>query len=155
MEGAPSVVPARAFFFVLADEIDPLRPKLVRKAMVNPSMAAAYAERVGRAIQLQPNPARYGLHPTAPNSMLPPGRHAAGMKPSSFSSASAKPFGSNRIAGSRFWIDVAKAKEAGAEFVSTGELLADLDRIARKTANPSGVRKSSSTKTSSSRTPKC
>lgn len=132
---APSLVPGRAFFFVLADEINPLTKKVVRKVMVNPSMASELSVRLGRPVAPMPNPARFGLHPTDPTSKLPAGRHVLGMKPSPFSSASTRPFGAPRFEGSRFWIDVEKAKAAGATFHGIDEISADLDRIAAKTAN--------------------
>jgi hypothetical protein len=71
---------------------------------------------------------------------MSPGRHVMGLKPSPYSSASTRPLGAERFSGSRFWIDVPKAQRAGAEFFSTGEIVANLERIARKTANPHGVR---------------
>ncbi|MDO3616619.1 LysM domain-containing protein [Ralstonia pseudosolanacearum] len=131
-EHAPSVIPGRAYVFVLADEINPARSKVVRKVMVNPAMAKAYAARLGQPVPLMPNPEVFGLHPTNPASNLPPGRHALGMKPSPYSSASSRMFGAPRFSGSRFWIDVDKARAAGATFHDTGEILADLDRIAAK-----------------------
>ncbi|CCF95902.1 hypothetical protein [Ralstonia solanacearum] len=42
-EHAPSIIPGRAYVFVLADEINPARSEVVRKVMVNPAMAKAYA----------------------------------------------------------------------------------------------------------------
>ncbi len=132
-EHAPSIIPGRAYVFVLADEINPARSKVVRKVMVNPAMAKAYAARLGFPVPLMRNPEVFGLHPTDPASNLPPGRHALGMKPSPYSSASTHAFGAPRFPGSRFWIDVDKAKAAGATFHETGEILADLDRIAAKT----------------------
>ncbi|WP_439890558.1 LysM peptidoglycan-binding domain-containing protein [Ralstonia sp. 25C] len=130
---ATSIIPGRAYFFVLADEINPARAKVVRKVMVNPAMTKAFAARLNRSIPVVPNPEAFGIHPTAPTSNLPPGRHALGMKPSPYSSASSRPFGAPRFSGSSFWIDVAKAKAAGATFHDTHEILADLDRIAAKT----------------------
>jgi LysM repeat protein len=136
---APSAIPARAFLFVLADEINPLSQKVVRKVMVSPTMAAAYAEQLGRPIATVPRPERFGLHPSNPASPLSLGRHAMGMKPSPFQSVSGRMFGSPRMSGSRFWIDVERAKAAGATFHSTDEILADLDRIARKMRKPADV----------------
>ena len=133
MQHAPSLIPARGYFFVLADEVNPLRRTVVRKVMVNPALAEELARSVGRPIPVVPNPERFGFQPTDPQSKLPPGRHAIGMKPSPFSSASNSPFGSARMSGSRFWIDVDKAQAAGATFHETDEILADLDRIAKKT----------------------
>ena len=135
VEHATSVIPARGFMFVLADEVNPFTKKLVRKVLVNPDMAALMSQRVGRTLPVMPNPAKFGLMPTDPLSSLPLGRHALGMKPSAFSSASSQLFGSPRIEGSRFWIDVAKAEAAGASIHGTPEILADLDRISAKTAN--------------------
>jgi hypothetical protein len=136
---APSVVPGRAFFFVLADEINPLRSKVVRKVMVSEVMSKAYSLKLGRSLPVVPNPELFGIHPTNPMSNLPPGRHALGMKPSPFSSGSSSLLGSNRIIGNRFWIDVDKAKNAGASFHETAEILADLERIAAKTKKPADL----------------
>ncbi|CAD5372742.1 LysM domain-containing protein [Rubrivivax sp. A210] len=135
IEHLPSLVPGRGFFFVLADEINPLSQKLVRKVLVHPELAAALSSQVRRPIRTLPNPEKFGLHPTDPLSNLPPGRHAQGMKPSPYSSASTQPLGSSRIVGSRFWIDVEKARAAGATLHGTEEILADLERIAKKTAD--------------------
>ena len=133
MQYKPSVIPARGYFFVLADEVNPLRRTVVRRVMVNPVLAEELARRVGWPIPVVPNPQRFGFQPTGPESKLPPGRHATAMKPSPYSSASNSPLGSSRIWGSRFWIDVDKAQAAGATFHETDEILADLDRIAKKT----------------------
>jgi hypothetical protein len=140
-EHASSVIPARGFFFVLADEVNPLREKVVRKVMTSEKMARELSEQLGKPIKTVPNPERFGSHPTDPLSKLPPGRHAVGMKPSPYSSGSSEPFGASRIKGSRFWIDVEKAQQAGATFHSTKEILVDLDRIAKKSANSKTLEK--------------
>ncbi len=129
---APSAIPARAFTFVLADEVNPFAKKVVRKVMVNPAMAAAYSREVGRPIPIVANPERFGLHPMDSNSPITLGRHAMGMKPSAFQSVSESMFGASRMAGTRFWVDVERARAAGATFHTTQEILDDLDRIARK-----------------------
>jgi hypothetical protein len=133
-EHSTPLVPARGFFFVLADEVNPLRQKVVRKVMVSPSLSQKLSERLTRPIPFLANPERFGLHPTGPSSPVSIGRHAMGMKPSPFSSASSSMLGPSRISGDRFWIDVEKAQHAGATFHDADEILADLDRIARKTA---------------------
>jgi hypothetical protein len=133
-EHSTPLVPARGFFFVLADEVNPLRQKVVRKVMVSPAVSQKLSLQLARPIPVMPNPEQLGLHPTGPGSSVSIGRHAMGMKPSSFSSASNSMLGPSRIGGSRFWIDVEKAQRAGATFHDTEEILADLDRIARKTA---------------------
>jgi hypothetical protein len=128
-----SVIPANNYLFILADEIDPFRKKVVRRVLVNPRMAAEAAKNLGRPLPVFPNPERYGFTPTAGNSPLSIGRHAMGMKPSPFQSASNSLLGARRFSGSSFWIDVEKAKKAGATIHETNEIIADLDRIAAKT----------------------
>jgi hypothetical protein len=135
-EHLSSLVPGRAFLFVLADEIDPLRPKVVRKVMVSPAMAGQWSQQLGRSVPMVPNPEYFGMHPTDPHSPLSLGRHAMGMKPSPYSSASSHAMGSARISGSRFWIDVRAASQSGATFHSTDDIVADLQRIAQKTWKP-------------------
>jgi hypothetical protein len=137
----PSVVPARAFLFVLADEINPLRSKVVRKVMVSAALAEQYSRQIGRAVAVVPHPERFGLHPGDPGSPLSLARHAQGMKPSAFQSVSTKPLGTSRMVGKRFWVDVEKAKAAGATFHTTDEIVADLDRIARKMRKPADLAK--------------
>jgi hypothetical protein len=127
-----SIIPASGFFFIIAEEFDPLRQKVVRKVMVSTKMTEAYFRRTGKMLPRLPNPEVHGLFPTAPDAKLPIGRHAAGMKPSPYSSASKLPMGTPRFPGNRFWIDVEKAEAAGAKFHTTEEILADLDRIAAK-----------------------
>lgn len=135
-EHSPSLIPGRAFLFVLADEINPLNQKVVRKVMVNPKLASALSFRLGTTVPVMPNPELFGLHATAPSSPVSMGRHAMGMKPSPFSSASTHVAGAPRFSGNRFWIDVGKAEAAGASFHNTQEILDDLDRIARKMKTP-------------------
>jgi hypothetical protein len=138
-EHAPPLAPARAFFFVLADEVNPLRQKVTRKVMVNPALGQKLSASLGRSIPVAANPEHFGLHPSGPGSPVSIGRHAMGMKPSPFSSASTSPLGASRISGSRFWIDVEKAQRAGATFHDMEEIIADLDRIARKTHKPTDL----------------
>jgi len=133
-EHSTSVIPGRAYLFVLADEVNPLRSKVVRKVMVNPAMARTWSNRLGRPVPVMANPERFRLHPSYPHSRLSVGRHAMGMKPSPYSSASSTTFGPERISGSRFWIDVNKATESGANLRGTDDILTDLERIARKTS---------------------
>jgi hypothetical protein len=132
-EHLTSVIPGRAYLFVLADEVNPLRPKVVRKVMVNPAMAQTWSNRLGRPVPVMTNPERFGLHPSDPHSTLSLGRHAMGTKPSPYSSASTTILGSERITGSRFWIDVNRATDSGATLHGTADILTDLERIAKKT----------------------
>src|SRR2546423_917162 len=82
-EHSTPLVPAHGFFFVLADEVNPARQKVVRKVMVNPAVSQRMSLRLGRPIPVMPNPERFGLHPTGPGSPVSIGRHAMGIKPSS------------------------------------------------------------------------
>jgi hypothetical protein len=56
-----------------------------------------------------------------------------GLKPSPFISASTRPLGAPRFSGNPFWIDVDRARVAGATLHETNEIIADLNRIAQKT----------------------
>lgn len=134
-----SAVPAVSYVFVLADEINPVTQKLVRRVIVHPKMAAEAAANVGRPVKIFPNPERFGFTPTDPASQLPIRRHVTGMKPSAFSSASSRMFGASRMVGKPFWIDVAKAQASGATIHSTQEILRDLDVIAKKAKTPEAV----------------
>jgi len=134
-EQRPSLVPGRAFLFVLADEIDPLSRKLVRRVIVNPRVAERWAAQLGRPVPYVPHPESFGFAPTDMNSLVTPGRHAQGLKPSSFTSASDHLLGASRFSGSPFWIDVGKARAAGATIHETQEILGDLDKIIARTRN--------------------
>lgn len=129
-------VPASFHLFVLADEVNPFRSKVIRRVLVNPRMTAQAAASLGRPLPLFPHPERFGFSPSAPGSPLPVGRHALGMKPSPFLSASrARPFGATRFTGTPFWIDEAKARQAGATFHEVDEIIGDLNRIKAKSRN--------------------
>lgn len=128
-----AAVPANYYLFVLADEVNPLRGKVVRRVLVNPNMSAAAAARLGRPLPMFPHPERFGFTPGASKSPLPLGRHAMGMKPSPLLSASRWPLGATRFKGTPFWIDEARAKASGATFHEVDEIVTDLERIAAKT----------------------
>lgn len=131
----PSLIPARAFLFVLADEVDPFSRKVVRRVIVNPRVAERWAAQLGKPVPFVPHPESFGFVPTDMNSPLTPGRHAQGLKPSSFTSASAHLLGASRFSGSPFWIDVARARAAGATIHETDDILRDLDKIIARTKN--------------------
>ena len=121
-------IPVRAFFFVIADEPNPLTRKVVRKVMFPKGLDdAALVERIM-------HPERYGFTPRDPSSRVSLGRHALGRTDSRFISASDRPLGSPRFAGGkRFWIDVDKARAGVATLHETDAVLKDLDRISNKT----------------------
>jgi hypothetical protein len=103
--------------------------------LVNPKMAAQAGRALGRPLPLFPNPERFGFVATDSKTPLSIGRHAMGIKPSPFVSASSKTLGARRFTGSPFWIDTAKAQAAGATLHTTTDVLADLDRILARAAS--------------------
>jgi LysM repeat protein len=133
-----SLVPAQWRLFVLADEVNPLRTKVVRRVIVNDRMAAQVASRIGRPVRIFPNPEIWGFQPSGPaNSPVTVGRHVQGHPNSPFVSASrAWPTGARRFAGTPFWIDEARARAAGATIHDTDEIVAGLRDILRRTKDP-------------------
>lgn len=126
-----TVLPGRAFMFVVADEMNPFARKAVRKVLL-PSKGVTDPALLKPII----HPEHFGFSPRDPLSPVSMGRHVGGRVDSRFISASNRPFGSPRFEGERFWIDVAKAERAGVKVHETNTILADLDRIAAKTRNP-------------------
>ena len=121
-------IPGRAFFFVLADEVNPLSRKLVRRValVVDPVDPALLAQIM--------NPDRFGFTPREPSSSVSVARHVIQNRTDSrFISASERPLGSPRFSGRPFWIDAAKAQASGARIVEAEQIAQDIDRIA---ANP-------------------
>ena len=130
--GQSALIPTLTHVFVLADEINVFDRKVVRRVLVSSKMADEVARQIGRPLTLFPNPERFGFQATGPDAVLSIGRHAMGVKPSPFVSASSLPFGARRFTGESFWIDVEKARQAGASLHETDEIVADLNRIASK-----------------------
>ena len=125
-----SHLPAQAFFFVLADEFNPFRKKLVRRVIfphgvTNPELVAMIL-----------NPERYGFSPRDPHSPVSIGRHVLGRTDSKFVSASKLPFGSPRFDGKSYYIDAAKVKAAGGTIHNGDAIARDLSRIAGRTNDP-------------------
>lgn len=131
----PAFIPAHSQVFLLADEINPFRRKAVRRVITNPAMQAEVASHLGKPVKIFPDPTRFGFKATDIEARTSIGRHAMGMKPSPYISASSRLFGASRFKGHPFWIDLARAEAAGARFHQTSEIIADLDRIAAKTKN--------------------
>lgn len=130
--GQSALIPTLTHVFVLADEINFFNEKLVRRVLVSNKMADEVAQQLGRPLKIFPNPERFGFQATGPDAVLSIGRHAMSMKPSPFISSSSLPFGARRFTGEPFWIDVAKARMAGASLHETDEIVADLSRIGSK-----------------------
>ncbi len=115
-------LPGRLYLFVLSDEILP-SGKLVRKVLVLPDHTATEL--------IASRPEIHGLKPQAPGALVSIGEHALGSNKSPYISASSLPKGAPNISGRPVYIDIRKAKAAGATIHSTEEIIADLDRIAR------------------------
>jgi len=120
-----SSVPAKAWLFFLADEVDPFRKKLVRKVIIpdhgDPDVIARLTD-----------PETFGFLPRNPSSTVSLGRHVLGRTDSTMISTSELPFGSPRFPGKRFWIDAAKVEDAGGVIHDGQAISRDLDRIAAK-----------------------
>src|SRR4051794_27165438 len=50
-EHAKSLIPARGFFFVIADEVNPLSEKVVRKVITSEKMANELSKKIGKTIK--------------------------------------------------------------------------------------------------------
>lgn len=124
-----NTIPARGFFFVLADEINPLSRKLVRKVVVPDHGDPALLARLL-------NPERYGIAPRDPASPVSLGRHILGRTDSRFVSASENTLGSPRFGGRRYFIDAEKVERAGGKIHDGNAIAKDLDRISAKSKDP-------------------
>ena len=125
-----TTVPAWSYHFLLADEMNPLARRLVRKVLLPPSGVTEFAE-----LERLTHPERYGFSPRDPSSTVSMGRHVGGRVDSRFLSTSARPGGSPRFPGERFWINVDRAKAAGVTVHETPAIIADLDRVIAKSRN--------------------
>lgn len=121
------LMPARVFFFVIVEEPG-TDGFLVRK--IYASGNSPYL----RNMQLSPlqslselHPERYGLMPKNPGAGASIAEHVLGKNQSPFiSTSSIFPQGSPRFDGRSIFIDMHKARQAGARLVSTEEILRDL-----------------------------
>ncbi|HEX8199715.1 MAG TPA: LysM domain-containing protein, partial [Isosphaeraceae bacterium] len=126
-----TAVPARAFFFVVADEVDPFTRKVVRKVAF-PKDIQGNPQLLQRLL----HPQRFGFQAIDPGSKVSVGRHVLGMTNSNYISASERMLGSPRFGGDRYWIDVQKFERSGG-IVHEGQVIrTDLARIAAKTKEP-------------------
>ncbi len=106
MMGADSetnMVNARAFFFVLADEILPSE-KIVRKVLQYPSSMQE---------MILAHPEKFGMHAPMPKAKISIGEHALGANKSPYLSGSTLPKGAPNITGRPVYIDINKVKKAG------------------------------------------
>ncbi len=124
-----TAIPARAFFFVVADEINPFRRKVVRKVAF-PNGIKNNPDLIKRIL----DPEKYGFSPRDPVSKVSIGRHVLGRTDSKYISVSERPLGSPRFDGKKYWIDVEKFKKSGGLIHEADAIASDLDRIAAKTS---------------------
>lgn len=124
-----TAIPARAFFFVVADEINPFGRKVVRKVAF-PNDIKSNPDLIKRIL----NPEKYGFSPRDPVSKVSTGRHVLGRTDSKYISASERPLGSPRFDGKKYWIDVSKFEQSGGIVHEADKIASDLDRIAAKTS---------------------
>lgn len=134
-EVASHHMPARAFFFIIVDEVGK-DGFLVRKVYATPNSPYLANMNLAPLAQLsQVQPEKYGLMPKQWGAPPTVAEHVMGNHGSSYvSSSSIFPEGSPRFQGRSVFIDIAKAKASGARLVSTGEILASLKQY--KTQNP-------------------
>lgn len=129
------LMPARAFFFIVVDEVGK-DGFLVRKIYASPSspyLANMGLSPLGQLSELYPE--RYGMSPKGWGLSTSVAEHVMGNNFSPYvSTSSIFPQGSPRFDGRSVFIDIAKAKAAGARLVSTNEILTSLQQY--KAANP-------------------
>lgn len=80
-----TIIPARGFTFVIADEMNPFARKVVRKVLLPPKGVTdpVLLERLF-------HPERYGFTPRSPGSPVSMGRHVGGRVDSNFISANVR-----------------------------------------------------------------
>ena len=136
------LIPSSIHVFMLADEFNPFRRKVIRRVIVNRSMAREISLQLGKPIKEFPNPEIYGFSPTGPDVNLRLGDHVMNVKPSPYTSTSdIKPYGAERFRGDPYWIDVEKAKQSGATIHETSAIIDDLKLMANDAHNPKHLQK--------------
>ncbi|MDR5808463.1 glycine zipper family protein [Caballeronia sp. LZ019] len=124
-------MPAVVHFFFVVEEIgrDGI---LVRKVYASPTDPYLLAKNLPE-FQLKHDvwPEKFGIRPADPNSSASVAQHVYSSRqyPSDYVSASSTfPNGSPRFTGKTIFIDIEKAKAAGAKIVSTDEIVAALQK---------------------------
>ena len=123
-------MPAKFHFFVVVDEVGK-DGFLVRKIYATPTDPHLLAKNLSDLqIKSEVWPEKYGMSPVAPNSKATVAEHvfSSRQNPSSYLSTSTEfPDGSPRFQGKVVYIDIEKAKAAGAKLVTTDEIVKALD----------------------------
>jgi len=129
------LMPARAFFFVVVDEVG-RDGFLVRKIYASPS--SPYLSKMNLSPLKQMSelyPEKYGLHPKSFEATTSVAEHVMGANKSPYiSTSSIFPDGSPRFEGREIFIDIEKAKASGAKLISTEEIVTALRQY--QTQNP-------------------
>lgn len=124
------LMPANIHLFVVVDEIGK-EGFLVRKIYSSPDNPHLIAKNLPEfQIKNEVWPEKYGMRPVAPNSSATVAQHVYSSRkyPSSYLSTSSEfPNGSPRFEGKTVYIDIEKAKAAGAKLVTTNEILKALE----------------------------
>ncbi|WP_252189547.1 glycine zipper family protein [Pseudomonas sp. SK3(2021)] len=135
-------MPANIHLFVVVDEIGK-DGFLVRKIYSSPDNPHLVAKNLPEfQIKNEIWPEKYGMRPVAPNSTATVAEHVFSSRkyPSSYLSTSSEfPLGSPRFDGKVVYIDIEKAKAAGAKLVTTEEILKSLEEY--KKVAPKNVAK--------------
>ncbi len=123
-------MPANIHLFVVVDEIGK-DGFLVRKIYSSPDNPHLVAKNLPEfQIKHEVWPEKFGMRPVAPNSTATVAEHVYSSRkyPSSYLSTSSEfPNGSPRFDGKTVYIDIEKAKAAGAKLVTTEEILKSLE----------------------------
>jgi hypothetical protein len=123
------LMPARAFFFIVVEEVgkDGFLVRKIYASNKSPYLANMQLSPLQALSEVSPE--RYGMMPKSPNASVSIAEHVMGKNSSQFiSTSSIFPEGSPRFDGRSIFIDIEKAKRAGARLVSTEEILADLNQ---------------------------
>ncbi|CAM2171084.1 glycine zipper family protein [Burkholderia cenocepacia] len=128
-------MPARIFFFVTVEEVgkDGMLVRRTYSTINDPYLKQLELSPLGEMREVHPE--KYGLWskggPTAPGSVV---EHVLEYdKLTSYASTSSiYPEGTERMAGKTVYVDIAKAKRAGAKLVTTDEIVQAIDEYAAK-----------------------
>jgi len=123
-------MPANIHLFVAVDEIgkDGFLVRKIYSSPDNPHLVAKNLPEFQMKHEVWPE--KYGMRPVAPNSNATVAEHVFSSRkyPSSYLSTSSEfPGGSPRFDGKVIYIDIEKAKAAGAKLVTTEEILKSLE----------------------------
>lgn len=124
--------PAKVHLFLVADEWDPTRKKVVRRIAVPDPKVVTDKKLFQRII----NPETFGIYPRDASSNVTVGRHLEGHTRSKFISVSERWNGSPRFPGKRYWIDFQQVIDAGGTVHESEEILNGLRDVMSRTKDP-------------------